>query len=97
MWQRQLRVLSSEQGSCNHLRSPTSGISITTSPRNSSRSSPDSFPPTSQKPALALWGFPPLFHFCLLSGLGTPWEYSRRSVFHLCSVADTQWTLSEFG
>lgn len=44
MWQRQLRVLSSEQGSYNHLLSPTSGISITTSHRNSSREQPRLLP-----------------------------------------------------
>lgn len=90
MWQRQLRMLSSEQGSCNHLLSPTSGTSITTSHRNTVGSSPDSFPPTPQKSALALWGLPSLAHFCLRSGLGTPGEYSRSSVSHLCSVVDTQ-------
>lgn len=90
MWQGQLRMLSSEQGSPNHLLSLTSGISITTSHWNS----PDSFPPTFRLSALAPWGFPSPVHFYLPlwigNSLGIRWEPCLSSLFSACHTVDTQ-------
>ena len=90
MWQRQLRMLSSEHGGCNHLLSPTAGTSITTSHRNSVGSSPDSFPPTSQRSALASGASPPW----LTAVFGLDWELPGNTA-GVVSFISVQWqTLS---
>lgn len=58
VWQGQLRMLSSEQGSPNHLLSLTSGISITTSHWNSSREQPRLLPTHFSPISTGPLGFP---------------------------------------
>jgi len=84
MWQCQLRLLSSEQGSYNHLLSPTSGISITTSHRNSSREQPRLLPTHFSEISTGPLGLPFRFTFvfCL------DWEPLGDTVVSFISV---QW------